>query len=118
MTTFHFHFPPPPDSTHFDPAPVDDDHPGAVALRNHWQAHREDAPAVKVARDVVANNRRAGDRYRKAQDKEFNDKTLLVWQHVKSDGLPIATACVLVGILEGSYRKRARRLELDAAPVD
>jgi len=25
---------------------------------------------------------------------------------------------VLVGISEGSYRKRARRLELDAAPVD
>ena len=110
MTTFHFHFPPPPDSTHFDPAPVDDDHPGAVALRNHWQAHQHDAPAVKPERDVVANNRRAGDRYRKAQDKEFNDKTLAAWQLIQIDGLTIAAACHEVGLSEGTYRKRARHL--------
>ena len=118
MTTFHFHFPEPPAATHFDPAPVDDTHPGAAALRNHWQAHQHDAPAVKPERDVVANNRRAGDRYRKAQDEHYNSLVLLAWQMVQRDGLTIADACAEVGIAQGTYRKRVRRLELDAAPVD
>ena len=118
MTTFHFHFPPPPDSTHFDPAPVDDDHPGAVALRNHWQAHQHDAPAVKPERDVVANNRRAGARHNRAQDEYYNGLVLLAWQMVQRDGLSIAAACAEVGIAPNTYRRRARWLKLEEAAVD
>ena len=118
MTSFHFHFPTPPPTTHFDPAPVDDEHPGAVALRNHWQAHREDAPAVKVAPDVVANNRRAGARHNRAQDEYYNGLVLLAWQMVQRDGLTIEAACSEVKIAQGTYRKRVRRLELDATPVE
>ena len=118
MTSFHFHFPPPPAATHFDPAPVDDTHPGAVALRNHWQAHREDAPAVKAAPDVVANVRRASVRHNRAQDEYYNGLVLLAWQMVQRDGLTIADACAEVGIAQGTYRKRVRRLELEEAPVD
>jgi hypothetical protein len=113
MTAFHFHFPAPPDDTKFDPSPVCPAHPGAAALRAHWQAHRCDAPAVKVERDVVANNRRAGARHIRQQDEYYNGLVLLAWQMVQRDGLTIEAACTEVKIAQGTYRKRVRRLELD-----
>jgi hypothetical protein len=118
MTTFHFHFPTPPPTTHFDPAPVDDEHPGAVALRDYWQAHQHDAPAVKKPPDVVANVRRATVRHNRAQDEYYNGLVLLAWQMVQRDGLTIEAACTEVKIAQGTYRKRVRRLELDATPVE
>ena len=117
MAIFHFHFPPPPDDTHFDAAPIDDEHPGHDKLREHWQAHNH-APAAHVQPDIIANVRRAGVRRNRAQDEHYNGLVLLAWQLVKRDGLPIAAACSEVGISEGTYRKRARRLELDATPVE
>ena len=118
MAVFHFHFPPPPERTHFDAAPVDGEHPGHDKLREYWQAHRCDTPAVKPERDVVVNVRRAGSRRQKAQDEHYNGLVLLAWQMVQRDGLTIAAACAEVGIAPGTYRKRARRLELDMSPVE
>lgn len=118
MATFHTHFPTPPERTHFDAHRIADDHPGAAALREYWREHRDDTPAVKPSPDIVANSRRAGDRRRKAQDEHYNGLVLLAWQMVQRDGLPIAAACAEVGIAPGTYRKRARRLELDTSPVE
>ena len=118
MTTFHFHFPPPPDSTHFDPAPVDDEHPGAVALRAYWQAHRDDAPTVKPKADIVANQTRAAAQRRAKQDAVFDDKTLAAWQLISMNRLSIAAACAEVGIAPNTYRRRARWLELEEAAAD
>ena len=118
MTTLHFHFPPPPTATHFDPAPVDAEHPGAVALRNHWQAHQHDAPTVKPKADIVANQTRAAAQRRAKQDAVFDDKTLAAWQLISMNRLSIAAACAEVGIAPNTYRRRARWLELEEAAVD
>ena len=119
MATFHFHFPTPPDDAREFGDPVDVlGSPGHDKLRAHWQAHRDDTPAVKPERDVVVNVRRAGVRRNRIQDDHYNGLVLLAWQMVQRDGLSIAAACAEVGIAQGTYRKRARRLELDASPVE
>jgi hypothetical protein len=118
MTAFHFHFPAPPDDTKFDPSPVCPAHPGAAALRAHWQAHRHDAPAGKPQADIVANQTRAAAQRRAKQDAIFDDKTLAAWQLITMNRLSIAAACAEVGIAPNTYRRRARWLELKEAPVD
>ena len=116
MTTFHTHF----------PAPLDDmtdgrDMTGTAAhdaLRAYWQAHREDAPAVKPKADIVANQTRAAAQRRAKQDAVFDDKTLAAWQLISMNRLSIAAACAEVGIAPNTYRRRARRLELEEVAVE
>jgi hypothetical protein len=113
MTAFH---------THFD-TPAGEPHdltgcPGHDKLREYWQQHHDDAPAVKPQRDVVANNRRAGARHNRAQDEYYNGLVLLAWQMVKMDGLSMTAACAEVGIARGTYTKRVGRLKLEPVGVD
>ena len=113
MAVFHFHFPTPPDDTHFDAAPVCPDHPGAAALREYWQTRHSDAPAVKAQTNVVANATRAANTVHARQDAHYNELVLLAWQLVRMDGLSVAAACLEVGIAPGTYRKRVGRLRLE-----
>ena len=116
MTTFHTHF----------PAPLDDmtdgrDMTGTAAhdaLRAYWQAHRDDAPTVKPKADIVANQTRAAAQRRAKQDAVFDDKTLAAWQLISMNRLSIAAACAEVGIAPNTYRRRARRLELEEVAVE
>ena len=113
MATFHTHFPTPPERTHFDAHLIADEHPGAAALREYWQAHHSDAPAVKAQTNVVANATRAANTVHARQDAHYNELVLLAWQLVRMDGLSVAAACLEVGIAPGTYRKRVGRLRLE-----
>lgn len=89
-------------------------HPGHAALRDFWQAQpKPDGPAARNAgADIIGNHMKSVAARAEQLNAHYDGLAREAWRLHTDGGLSWAVACQLVGIAEGTARKRARRLEL------
>ena len=89
-------------------------HPGHAALRAFWQSQpKPDGPAARNAgADIIGNHMRSVAARAEQLNAHYNGLAREAWRLHTDGGLSWAVACQLVGIAEGTARKRAKRLEL------
>ena len=89
-------------------------HPGHAALRDFWQSQpKPDGPAARNAgADIIGNHMRSVAARAEQLNAHYDGLAREAWRLHTDGGLSWAVACQLVGIAEGTARKRAKRLEL------